>query len=950
MPIRRDSVVSILRLSDSHILAHASADEARQVVVIRHLAADFARLHRAFGAPDLVLITGDLAQAGEDEEYEEVNRSLIQTIMHAFGISKNRIYLVPGNHDANDKLANAYDNGLKIHDKHREDPLRGMDTLVGSRNRQGAEASEALWIFKKFDGYVGFCNKAFVHCAISASKPYFVHDWQPHRNAEYEVDPIRICGINTAYLSYRGDFKAKKWGNYSSPLALGSQQINEIVKGPDDMLRIVMMHHPPELLADGEQLMAELNKVPNLLFVGHMHQQRAEITDVVTDDGHLVFRAAATYLPIKEQDGRRRHGYDFLRVTVDGIEYYPRTHITGQANFRSGVEGEPKNSEDGGQEIGRRILIPRRVLPERFLAWLDKQVQQRVTPKIVRTTRRQTSVMAAVPGTMPPPPNLPVPRSEPEVEDVTQKEDLHLPVNPYAETVRDMPSPDALRKGELPDHTSERPVPPEEKVVPAVQTLPPPPLERATPERADCISAPDALSIATRPSHCPNADTNPTHPPDEPSRTNMASTKDLLRDLLRDAFPPEMPPPPRNVKRPFGIRATAATLGLLALIGFTWMRQTTQRHQPPPIASHASIKPELANPPASVIPKEVDKPAPPQSVSVVPNVQNAFALVADAQPNGHLYIMTCANNVDCQQKARGPIVRVDKHGSGERDVVFPGQAYALAATPTLLAWVERDGAIARVHTLDLNNGVQQDPVDREKGYSVEHDQPEMLSFGLAITPDNEIITSMNVPLQTTRTSNDGNQYYLDKPSGRAYLQSMLNAAPCGVAVGRDAAFFGAPNGDKRTIYHVPLAKGSTHGVLRGTQADEFKNPRGFAVYNEQLILVDEGATDNSGTLTIYPLTRDSKSGALVAGPSTHRIPDLGRPRCVAADQYGVAWTNQQDRSVSFMSWDTKRSTKKIDVPDTSAIPEMITLDSKYAFWTSSDGLVRKVERPDFAAP
>ncbi len=825
MAIRRDSVLSILRLSDIHIWGSASADDARQETILRHLLTDLAKLKHEFAAPDLVLITGDIVQSGTSAAYEDALRLWIKPICDTLHITRNRIFVVPGNHDVNHDEALSADRDLKLHEQYREDPPKAMDTLIGGKTRRSAVPWEAELIFRKFKAYIEFCSEEFVHCQPAASKPYFiVENWTPKTNSTYDVDPVQICGLNSAFLSIKGDFDKKKWGNFDTPLALGGQQINAVVEGDSGKLRLVLIHHPPELLADGEELKSELNAVPHLLFVGHMHDQSAEITDVVTQDGHIVFRAAATYLPTREQGGERRHGYDFIRVTRDGIEYFPRIHKRKLTTFCSGVEGEPTNSEDAGEEIGRRIIIRRNKLPQRFLTWLDKQLEQPAKPAIIAITRSQTNVMAAIPATIPPPRNLP--RNQDKIDDSAP--DTTEKINPFA-----------------------------------------------------------------------------------------------------------------NRFTRFGIGIALAASALLATSVYIqrYGLAPNSLHQEP--SAHVIATPEFVSPVFSAKPTKTEETTDLNPVGILEGIDGATTIAVDREPNGNIYV-----GIANSDEVSGQIVRVSKQETSARKTIFEGHARAMTATMTTLGWVDRKGFEARVHTFDLIKQSQK-PTEVLIGYHDNALDKGMYPFGIALTNDGDPVVQLQLPIRSRKGTT--NKYVLTVPKGEQYpigqaqVAAMNDMTSCGIAVGANAAFFGALALSKvnGTIYHAPFS--GRLSVLSGTQTDNYNNPHGMAFYDDKLVVVDDGQADDNGTLTIYRLVRDSITGVLLADKFVPRQTGLHKPHCVAADDKGISWTNFGNGSIGFRSWDPTPRVHTITVMDTH--PQTIALDTDHVYWTSSDGKVRITKRP-----
>ena len=89
----------IAQMSDTHIKPKGEIAMGR-VDTAAHLARAVAHVNALRPAPDLVLITGDLVDAGKPEEYAHLRAILAPLPMP--------VYLIPGNHDARDALRAAF--------------------------------------------------------------------------------------------------------------------------------------------------------------------------------------------------------------------------------------------------------------------------------------------------------------------------------------------------------------------------------------------------------------------------------------------------------------------------------------------------------------------------------------------------------------------------------------------------------------------------------------------------------------------------------------------------------------------------------------------------------------------------------------------------------------------------------------------------------------------------
>ncbi|TXL77652.1 phosphodiesterase [Vineibacter terrae] len=90
----------IAHISDTHIKPQGQLANNGRVDTAAHLARAVAHLNALKPRPDLVLVTGDLVDAGSPAEYAHLKALLAPLAMPA--------YLIPGNHDARDPLRTVF--------------------------------------------------------------------------------------------------------------------------------------------------------------------------------------------------------------------------------------------------------------------------------------------------------------------------------------------------------------------------------------------------------------------------------------------------------------------------------------------------------------------------------------------------------------------------------------------------------------------------------------------------------------------------------------------------------------------------------------------------------------------------------------------------------------------------------------------------------------------------
>uniref|UniRef100_UPI002AD1E063 TIR domain-containing protein n=1 Tax=Frankia sp. Cr1 TaxID=3073931 RepID=UPI002AD1E063 len=110
-----EPAVTVLHISDTQFGAHHVFGRAGLTDADRAHASLFARLHDDLRGraevdglrPDLVVVTGDLAETGAKVEFDQVYDFLV-ALAESLELDRNRFVVIPGNHDVNSKLCNAY--------------------------------------------------------------------------------------------------------------------------------------------------------------------------------------------------------------------------------------------------------------------------------------------------------------------------------------------------------------------------------------------------------------------------------------------------------------------------------------------------------------------------------------------------------------------------------------------------------------------------------------------------------------------------------------------------------------------------------------------------------------------------------------------------------------------------------------------------------------------------
>ncbi|WP_295432699.1 metallophosphoesterase [uncultured Thiodictyon sp.] len=248
--------VRILHLSDLHFSTRSRWDSDPILCALaRFIAADVTDngLH-----PDLVVITGDLAQSGKPKEYGLARQWLDDlwprlTPDPAAPLDRDRLLLVPGNHDVDWDLIEpgARDAHQAMLDaKDQKEITSRLDPKSVTRNL----------LLKRHAAYLKFYGHWL---GQRQTLPW----WQ--RSIPIRKQRLHVAGLDSAWLAEHDD---------DSHLLLSTYQINQTVLHKDAEAehdwRLALLHHPWASLAEFDRNDARrtLHRHRDLILSGHLHQ------------------------------------------------------------------------------------------------------------------------------------------------------------------------------------------------------------------------------------------------------------------------------------------------------------------------------------------------------------------------------------------------------------------------------------------------------------------------------------------------------------------------------------------------------------------------------------------------------------------------------------------------------------------------------------------------------
>ena len=116
---------------------------------------------------------------------------------------------------------------------------------------------------------------------------------------------LRIYGLTSTILSGAG--APKNRNDNPRDLYLGPYQT--VLDPTDNVVNLVMCHHPPDWLSDGDRASDDINGRASIHLFGHKHRQR-----IVRDPRYVTFFAGAVNPDRQEKDWQP--GYNIIRVSL----------------------------------------------------------------------------------------------------------------------------------------------------------------------------------------------------------------------------------------------------------------------------------------------------------------------------------------------------------------------------------------------------------------------------------------------------------------------------------------------------------------------------------------------------------------------------------------------------------------------------------------------------------
>lgn len=250
--------------------------------------------------PDGILISGDIAFAGQRAEYDFA-KVWLKELAEACGTTLSAVYVCPGNHDIDRKLAGRYLNQALHQQIKAADPLVLYQLMEGLLN----DEQSGRILYEPLDEYNAFAGQFF--CDMNA----------PDRTVVCRDDlrfsdgsRLKIWAVNTAWVSSEADDENQLFIDTAAlqiPREAGVENI-------------VMFHHVNRWLRNGQKWDDHMRAVGRIQLCGHEHMARVE-------EYKNCIRLRAGALHPDRTEPNWQPGYNLFEVDIEEIAGRRMMHV-----------------------------------------------------------------------------------------------------------------------------------------------------------------------------------------------------------------------------------------------------------------------------------------------------------------------------------------------------------------------------------------------------------------------------------------------------------------------------------------------------------------------------------------------------------------------------------------------------------------------------------------------
>ncbi|KYF56516.1 hypothetical protein BE04_26815 [Sorangium cellulosum] len=336
--------ITLLHLSDMQFGPHHRFEgPSSPGSLLQRLRDDLERLRDEEGIrPDLVLLTGDLTEYGMKSQFDQL-LSFAHGLTEVTELAPRRVVVVPGNHDVNWKLCQAY-----------------------FAEREGNEERPSLPYWPKLRPYAEFFARFYegqTGIQFTEAEPWSLFEYPDLR--------VVVAGLNSAIAeSHRPEDHYGLVGEQQLRFFAGKLRPYK----EQGFLRIAAIHHDPlhpgasdAARQDAKDLKGMLRPYLNLVVHGHLHEEQLGWLD--NDVPVLGIGSAGVKVP--ERPPEVPNQYQIVQVYPDRLAYGTRAYVPDQKRWIGCLRSDPE---------GRTWRIEKRVGFERVEGTFSDRAESVAAP------------------------------------------------------------------------------------------------------------------------------------------------------------------------------------------------------------------------------------------------------------------------------------------------------------------------------------------------------------------------------------------------------------------------------------------------------------------------------------------------------------------------------------------------------------------------------------------
>ena len=242
--------ITWLHISDLHMRPSNVVDSD---IVLEKLLEDVEKcIQKDSLQPGFIILTGDISYSGKPEEYE-VAQKFLDKLLKISDLGKDRIFIVPGNHDVDRGMITTAARIIA-------DSINNRDSINGIL----ASDVDRAFILQRFHNYKKFIDEYCGKDVLLFNNEHYYYA----KNIPIANLNLSILGLNSALLAGSDKDQEK--------LVLGDTQVRKALAEVENAdICIAIMHHPFDWLQkfDRDDIESSLSRECEFILHGHLHEQ-----------------------------------------------------------------------------------------------------------------------------------------------------------------------------------------------------------------------------------------------------------------------------------------------------------------------------------------------------------------------------------------------------------------------------------------------------------------------------------------------------------------------------------------------------------------------------------------------------------------------------------------------------------------------------------------------------